>query len=48
MLNLEFVEEVAVVGVPDEEYDQRVAALVVLRDMVHYQRSWGGTYADRI
>lgn len=32
ILNLAYIEEVMVVGVPDQEYGQRVAAAVVLKE----------------
>lgn len=33
LLNLSYISEAMVVGVPDEEYGQRVAAAIILRDV---------------
>lgn len=33
LLNLSYIGEAMVVGVPDEEYGQRVAAAIILRDV---------------
>lgn len=33
LLNLSYISEAMVVGVPDEEYGQRVAAAITLRDV---------------
>lgn len=33
LLNLSYIGEAMVVGVPDEEYGQRVAAAITLRDV---------------